>query len=200
MAYRAQTSTATRVTNLGFVLLLHVAVIFGLVQMLKRTEIPQLLQSFKTTILEQQAVKTAEPPPPPPALEKPPPVYVPPPQFSVETPTTSSTAIQAVTGNRVLPKSRTSNPEPDFPAAEKHLHHEGIVLLEISVDATGHPTDVKVLKTSGFPALDESARSTVLTRWRFTPGMLEGQPAPMVTRLNVQFRCRVGTEDRCSGW
>jgi protein TonB len=199
MAYRAQTSPVIRFTNLGFVVLLHVVLIYGLVQMLARTEIPHLLQSIKTTIIEEVQVANEEAPPPPPALEKPPPVYVPPPEIAIETTTTSGAAIQAVTSDRIWPKGRATNVRPPYPPASQRLREEGVVTLALYVDVTGRVTEGKVEKSSGHPLLDEAALNTALGSWRFTPGKLEGQPAAMWFKVNVQFRCfdPVTRKDAC---
>jgi protein TonB len=61
-------------------------------------------------------------------------------------------------------------PKPNYPGFALRNRSQGTVTIEIMVDSTGAVTDAKVLKTSGFTMLDESAVETVKTRWRFPPG------------------------------
>jgi TonB family protein len=61
-------------------------------------------------------------------------------------------------------------PKPEYPGYAQRQHQEGTGEIEIWVDPSGRVTEVKVVKTSGFPLLDESTVKTVKDRWRFPPG------------------------------
>jgi protein TonB len=187
MAYRPKTPPAQRLMNLGIVGVMHVGVVWGLLTMLDTTDVPSFIQQIQASIIEEQQ-QVAEEAPPPPKLEKPPPVYVPPVEIAIESTGTSTTAIQAVTSDRVWPKAKSA-PKPPYPPASQRLKEEGKVLLALYVDEAGRVQQAKVEKSSGFPLLDESALTTARNSWRFTPGRIGGQPAAMWFKINVEFRC-----------
>lgn len=176
---------------------MHAAVVWGLINMLDTTMVTPLIQQIQATLIEEQA-QAEEEAPPPPKLDKPPPVYVPPVEISIESTAISSTAIQAVTSDRVWPKPK-STPKPPYPPSSQRLREEGMVLLSLYVDETGRVRQGKVEKSSGFPLLDESALTTALNSWRFTPGRLGNEPAAMWFKINVKFECvdRVTKKDAC---
>jgi len=66
--------------------------------------------------------------------------------------------------------------KPQYPREELAARHQGIVTLSFQVGADGKVGDSKVAKSSGFPALDESARSA-LASCQFKPALAaDGQP------------------------
>jgi len=80
-----------------------------------------------------------------------------------------------------------SNPLPPYPSAAKRMGEEGRVLLRVQVGADGRPTDVTVVKSCGFPRLDESARDTVLRSWRFVPARQGDQPVAGAVKVPIDF-------------
>lgn len=80
-----------------------------------------------------------------------------------------------------------SNPLPPYPSAAKRMGEEGRVLLRVQVGADGKPTDVTVIKSCGFPRLDESARDTVLRSWRFVPARQGDQPVAGAVKVPIDF-------------
>ena len=77
--------------------------------------------------------------------------------------------------------------QPEYPAASRRARQAGVVVLRAFVLEDGRPGDVQVEKTSGFPALDESAVREVQREWRFDPGTKDGVPAPMWASFAVTF-------------
>lgn len=69
-----------------------------------------------------------------------------------------------------------SNPEPAYPRASRTLHEQGKVFLRVLVSAEGRPLQVLIDRSSGYPRLDNSARDTVQSRWKFVPAR-QGQQA-----------------------
>ncbi|MCL2891889.1 energy transducer TonB [Brenneria tiliae] len=60
------------------------------------------------------------------------------------------------------------NPAPAYPDVAISRGHEGTVLLNVQVRADGKVQTIRIQKSSGYPALDDAARDTVL-RWSFVP-------------------------------
>lgn len=65
--------------------------------------------------------------------------------------------------------SLSYNPKPPYPQNLESAGIGGTVGLSIRVSAEGRAISVSVISSSGQAALDESARSTVLNRWKFKP-------------------------------
>jgi protein TonB len=81
-----------------------------------------------------------------------------------------------------------TNPRPPYPVVAQRLHKEGVVTLSVLVAADGRPEEVRVLESSGFPPLDESAVSTVRARWRFVPARRNGTPVADRVTVPIRFR------------
>jgi periplasmic protein TonB len=133
--------------------------------------------------------------PPPPKLAPPPPPYIPPPEVRIQSTAPAQNVITAVTNAkpvetpppppppqvvhepvRVLPVlDRASYREPEYPATSRRLEETGSVLLQLLVDVDGTVAESKVAQSSGFPRLDEAAR-TALSKCRFKPGTVDGKP------------------------
>ncbi len=79
------------------------------------------------------------------------------------------------------------NPDPEYPFASRQRGDQGVVTVRLGVSAAGEVTDVEVIATSGYPALDASARQAV-QRWRFRPAMRDGVPIPGSIRTAIHFR------------
>jgi periplasmic protein TonB len=82
-----------------------------------------------------------------------------------------------------------ANPLPPYPVVARRLGKEGVVVLEVLVAEDGHAADVRVLQSSGFAPLDESAATTVRERWRFVPAHRGG--AAVAVRVTVPIRFRL---------
>ena len=81
-----------------------------------------------------------------------------------------------------------ANPLPPYPYVARRLHKEGLVLLEVLVAADGHAADVRVVRSSGFAPLDESAVTTVRERWRFIPARRGGEAVESRVPVPIRFR------------
>ncbi|TCZ65366.1 energy transducer TonB [Roseicella aquatilis] len=92
-----------------------------------------------------------------------------------------------ITGPGLLPGFR--NPEPEYPLDSRRRGEQGTVRVLIRVAETGAPTGVEVLESSGFAALDDSARRAAL-RSRFAPATRDGVPIPGTIRTAYHFSLR----------
>lgn len=77
-------------------------------------------------------------------------------------------------------------PDPDYPPLSRERGEQGVVMLQLVVDATGRLGEVSVLRSSGFARLDKAARAAV-QRWRFQPAIEDGQPVAAQLTLPVRF-------------
>lgn len=76
--------------------------------------------------------------------------------------------------------------QPAYTAEGRQANVEGVVKLEVSVDATGHVTNVRVLKGLGY-GLDEAAVAAA-KQWTFRPATRCGKPVPYTVKPGVRFQ------------
>jgi protein TonB len=89
------------------------------------------------------------------------------------------------TGRQLIGKpTYIVKPSPAYPVESRNSREQGLVVLRITVNATGRPTHVVILNSSGYPRLD---RAALEAGWRCrirnaTPG--DQFDAPL--RFNLQ--------------
>ncbi|MGD8941463.1 MAG: TonB family protein, partial [Gammaproteobacteria bacterium] len=79
-----------------------------------------------------------------------------------------------------------NNPKPFYPVAAKHRGIQGLVLLEVTVSASGATTKVIVKKSSGHKVLDRAASDTVAS-WQFIPASENGKNIETVVEIPIKF-------------
>src|SRR5579875_3547211 len=80
---------------------------------------------------------------------------------------------------------KNRNP-PKYPIEALRQGHQGEVILDVTIDASGNVLDVKVEKSSGYRELDRAAVEAA-RKWRFNPGLKNGKPVGGVVRIPVNF-------------
>ena len=78
------------------------------------------------------------------------------------------------------------NPEPSFSDEARKAKAQGIVTLLLVVGKDGRPYDIRVGQARGM-GLDEKAIEAV-SRWRFRPATMNGQPVATQIAVQVDFR------------
>lgn len=80
-----------------------------------------------------------------------------------------------------------SQVQPNYPTMAKLARIQGPVVLRMTIDPQGIPTDVQV--ASGHPALQaEAVRAARL--WRFVPATVDGRPTAATFQLTILFSLR----------
>ena len=77
-------------------------------------------------------------------------------------------------------------PQPQYTDLARTNRTQGVVILQATIDCRGNVTDVRVLKSLP-DGLTESAVAAI-SRWRFEPARLNGQPVSVYYNLTVNFR------------
>jgi len=71
-------------------------------------------------------------------------------------------------------------PKPGYPRSELVQRNEGVAVIRLDIDIkTGTTTYVTLLKSSGFPKLDEVALGS-FAKWRWKPGTWKQVEIPVV--------------------
>ncbi len=77
--------------------------------------------------------------------------------------------------------------QPAYPNLARLSHKEGDVVLGMTIDDRGIPTDVRM--DSG-DAIFRAEAIRAAQQWRFTPAQIDGQPRAARFKLTLQFRLR----------
>jgi protein TonB len=77
-----------------------------------------------------------------------------------------------------------SKPEPVYPAIAKAAHVQGAVILHAIISKQGTIEDLSVISGNGM--LVNAARDAV-SRWRYRPYLLNGEPTEVETSITVNF-------------
>ena len=80
---------------------------------------------------------------------------------------------------------------PKYPVEARRRGEEGDVTVELAVDARGRVTDVKVVASCGFAALERAAVAAARNA-TFRPAKRGHKAVPAVARLTLTFRLRDG--------
>ena len=89
-------------------------------------------------------------------------------------------------GHKITPPQLIYKVEPEFSEAARKAKYQGVVVLAIEVDASGHPQHLRVLEMLGL-GLDEKAIEAV-SQWKFRPGYQDGKPVVTNATVEVAFR------------
>jgi TonB family protein len=89
-------------------------------------------------------------------------------------------------GNGVSQPTLISKVEPEYSEEARKAKFQGVVVLQIVVDAKGNAVQPRVVKSLGL-GLDEKAMEAV-KQWKFKPGYKNGQPVAVAATVEVNFR------------
>ena len=185
-----------RAIGIGFVMLLHVALIYALLNGLGAVIVKAIKPPERITLVD---IPAPQPPKPIPQPPKPPPtptrVFVPTPPVPLP-PGSGENAVTATFEPQPPVLTPISEPVrsiasthtiPDYPPISRRLNEEGVVSLRIVVSETGAVSGVAVVRSSGYARLDAAAASWVKAHWRYQPAMRNGQPVASTAEARVQF-------------
>jgi TonB family protein len=89
-------------------------------------------------------------------------------------------------GGGVTAPSLLYKAEPEYSEEARAAKYQGTVLLYVEIEPDGTAQNISVLRRLGF-GLDEKAIESV-RRWKFKPGMKDGQPVTVQATIEVNFR------------
>jgi protein TonB len=191
--------------RMGVVTGLHVAVIYLVATGLGIAPKLEIVEDIEATFIDE-----APPLEPPTAMPQPQlartDVFVPQPDLDIEVPMTEETfrpptvdvaphtevLTQApglvVTG--VRPDARYPLTQPPYPMGAVRAEQEGAVELEVFVLPNGRVGDARVIKSTGYALLDQSALDEAKRRWRLQPATRDGVPFAQWHKMRVVFELR----------
>jgi protein TonB len=181
---------------------LHILVIYAFASGLANNGAKYVATIIETNFIAESKPKDLPPPPPPVELKERPPVQVVVPELNISVPaeappppiTYTTTAItpppppRAVVVAPPTPPVRTYMPstEERYPPASIRASEEGRPEIKLCIGPNGRVDDVTLVKSSGFPRLDEAAVG-MGKEARFKPAMQGGKPVAMCVGYAIKF-------------
>jgi protein TonB len=101
-------------------------------------------------------------------------------------PNKTASKIPTAKAKMVMPR-RKQPIKPPYPETLKSQGIEADVPVVVSIDETGKVTEVKIAKSSSYPAFDEAARKAALAEV-FEPATRDGVPVPYTISYTYRFR------------
>ena len=93
------------------------------------------------------------------------------------------------TGVTLTKPKRLSALKPEYPSVLKAQGIEGNVVVLVSIDEKGRVTRVRIIKGSGYEAMDTSAKNAA-QKERFSPATRNGEPIAYTLKYTYRFRVR----------
>jgi protein TonB len=84
------------------------------------------------------------------------------------------------------PSFAQAPPPPRYPAQARRRNQQGVVLLEVRLDARGEQRELTLLRSSGVPSLDQAAL-TAVAGWRFRAEVRDGHKVPSRVQIPIEF-------------
>ena len=76
--------------------------------------------------------------------------------------------------------------QPNYPSQARRRNQQGVVLVEVRLDALGRQRSLSVLRSSGVDSLDRAALEAV-AQWRFRPETSGGLAVPSRIQIPIRF-------------
>lgn len=76
--------------------------------------------------------------------------------------------------------------QPSYPPESRILGEEGISVFDIYLGPDARPTCIILVRSSGYPRLDEAARRALM-KSSYRPGYVDGKPVACTKRIAVRF-------------
>lgn len=89
-------------------------------------------------------------------------------------------------GGNVRPPERVAYVPPVYPPLALTARVQGLVIIEATIDTSGHVRAARVLRSDS-PLLNEEAL-TAVRQWTYTPTLLNGIPTSVIMTVTVHFR------------
>lgn len=99
----------------------------------------------------------------------------------------ATTATPARTSVSVDATAAATNRKPLYPPMAQRYCEFGTVVLRVYVNAEGRAETVELKQSSGYPSLDQSAKTAVQS-WRFRPGTVDGKPVAEWYQQPIPFQ------------
>jgi protein TonB len=84
------------------------------------------------------------------------------------------------------PSFRQPPRPPSYPSQARRRNQQGVVVVEVRLDARGQQRSLHVLRSSGIDSLDRAALDAI-AEWVFRPETTHGQAVPSRVQIPIRF-------------
>ncbi len=197
MDYAEQTSSPQKLAGIAFVVVLHVAIIYALLNGLGSAVVQVFHKPLQAQIIQEVKPPPEAPPPPPPPVINPPPPYIPPPLIQIAPPppppviaavTSVKPPVPVPVARPAVLKSAGLDPNqgcaaPQYPEDAEDMGQTGTSVVQFLIGADGAVVQSRVAGSSGHAALDQAALQA-LGQCKFKPAIgADGQPQEAWTSI-----------------
>ncbi len=81
------------------------------------------------------------------------------------------------------------NIPPRYPRISRRRGEEGVVVIQVLIDASGIARNVKLYSSSGHSRLDKAAMHSI-NKWQFVPAIADGKKTSMQVLIPIRFELR----------
>ena len=190
--------TTERIVGVGFVGLLHVVAIYALMTGLAQKIVKIIPRDLTVTMEPVQEQKQQVAPPKLPELpSQPMDQSVPPPDIQIAPEVPAQISV-APTPTQVAPAATdttasgisSTHTTPPYPPMARKMSEQGTVKLRLTISPQGVVTAADVVQTSGFPDLDQTAVSWVVSHWKYKPAVQGGVAVTSTAMAAVVFNLK----------
>jgi periplasmic protein TonB len=172
---------------------------------------PTIVPAVSVAFVQQDEKQVERPPLEQPNLTPVHQVLIPPPEVDIAiepaTAAISATAVESPppapppsapskSGTATIPEmsevAYLVQPAPHYPPESRRIHEQGLVMLRVLIDESGHAKTIEIYKSSGHPRLDEAARAAV-ARAVFKPFIDGGTARAAAAMVPVEFTLRAAS-------
>ncbi len=176
MDYAEQRFSSRQAIGIGFVLLLHIVIIYALVSGLGAQAIQVLRQPLEAKIITQpKLLPPVAPPPPPPQMLAPPPPFIPPPLVQIAQPPPVPVIAQVTHVQPATPRPPVPAPAPrpvartgarlqaggcappPYPEQAEDNNESGTTVMQFLISTSNTVLTGRVAVSSGHAILDDAA-------------------------------------------
>jgi len=199
--YAENTTSPQKLVGIAFVVVLHVAIIYALLNGLGSAVVQVLRAPLQAQIIQEVKPPPEAPPPPPPPVINPPPPYIPPPLIQIAPPPAPPVIAAVTTVKPVAPVPAPTPPRPavakgaaldtnqsctapQYPDEAADMGQTGTSLVQFLIGTDGGVEKSRVASSSGHTALDEAA-VRALSQCKFKPAIgTDGKPQEAWTSIS----------------
>ena len=191
--------TTERIVGVGFVGLLHVVAIWAIVSGLAQKIVKVIETQPIQMILPKQETpqpEHAQPPKPTDLPTLPVEQSVPIPVFQIadDTPRTTvqqtTERVASIAPDTAAASIAGTHTTPSYPGIARKMGEQGTVKLRLTISPQGVVTAADIVQTSGFPDLDQTAVSWVMSHWKYKPAVQAGVAVTSTTLAAVVFNLK----------
>jgi protein TonB len=194
---RAAKTPGERYAGFAFVGILHLALIYALINGLAVRVFQKIAPRIEMRVLQPEATQPPDKQPIPaaPKITLTQPDTIPKPDIKFDRPSAAPSQVRqaddpSTAQDRAASALGATHSVPPYPLLARRLGHQGRVTLRLTISPSGRVERAEIVGSSGWPDLDARAADWVRSHWRYQPAIRGGVAVPSQTMAAVRFDLR----------